>query len=225
MKRKTTLYDMTGTKWNKLTVIERAGSISGKAAWKCRCDCGKECIVNGDNMRNGHTTSCGCERKRIAREESAKKRAEKNPNANYSAHGDTRTRLYDIWSHMKSRCSRPYDPRYKDYGGRGISVCEEWQMYGSFQKWAIENGYKDDLTIERIDNDKNYCPENCTWIPKSDQAKNRRINVMYTENGVTRNMREWAKIKGINYGTVQCRRKRGWTLEKALNTPVKKYCG
>ena len=146
------------------------------------CDCGRETIVAQSSLRSGVTQSCGC----LMRELSSK-RATK--------HGGRKTRLYRIWDNMKSRCSNPTKGNYKEYGGRGIKVCEEWlHDFAAFRDWALANGYDDALTIDRIDNDKGYSPDNCRWITQAEQNRNQRTNHMVTYHGETKAIREWAQL-------------------------------
>lgn len=204
--------DMTGEKYGKLLVIEYAGKTPrGISLWKCKCDCGTEVIVQSSNLRNGHTKSCGCFRVEWCKE-------------NCTKHGLEHTRLYSIWSDMIYRCHNQENPNYERYGGRGISVCCEWRNdVRAFYDWAINNGYSDDLTIDRVDNDGNYCPENCRWATKVEQASNRRSNVLITRNGETKTMKEWACCAGIPYKVVWARiNKLGWGTEKALTETVRK---
>ena len=140
-------------------------------------------------------------------------------------HGDRpkgkKTRLYNIWSHMCERCNNPNFVYYERYGGRGISVCSEWLgNYDAFREWALSNGYKDNLTLERKDNDGNYCPENCKWATPKEQANNRRSNRLLSFNGETHNIEGWCKIVGLPRHIVDGRLRRGWSVEKTLTTPV-----
>ena len=149
------MVDYSDKKIGKLQVLTRYGYDEyGRITWLCRCDCGRELIVPGYRLKTQH----GC----------------MNCRKNNTQHGLYYTRLHNIWSHMKQRCYNPKNNRYHRYGGRGITVCDEWKNdFKSFYDWAISNGYRDDLSIERKNNNGNYEPKNCTWIPLSEQAKNK----------------------------------------------------
>lgn len=157
------LDDLTGRKFNRLTVIEKAGNDKyGHPKWKCICDCGNETIVLASQLRTGNTKSCGC----LVKETNVKLR---------TTHGMKKSRIYRTWINMKVRCTYQKDKCYKDYGGRGITVCSEWMdSFQAFYDWAMKNGYNDDLTIDRKDVNGNYCPENCKWITMAEQQKNKR---------------------------------------------------
>ena len=167
------IIDMTGRIIGLLTVIEECGRDKhGKVLWRCRCECGNEVIVRGDNLRNEHTTSCGC----YNRERSAE--------AN-TTHGMCKTRLYYVWSAMLRRAGVYKGASEEDkhnYQDRGITVCDEWLVFENFRDWALSHGYSDDLEIDRRDNDKGYCPENCRWVSKRENMNNRR-NTIRLEDG------------------------------------------
>ena len=131
------------------------------------------------------------------------------------------TRLGRIYHNMKTRCTNPNYDKYKWYGGKGISICDEWMnSYDVFEEWAMSHGYTDKLTLDRIDANKNYCPENCRWVDRKTQANNRTSNRVITYNGQTKTLQEWAEITGINYNTLSNRFKAGWSADEALTKPI-----
>lgn len=197
--------DMTGLRFGSLSVIERAENArSGQARWICLCDCGNTVTARGDYLRNGTTKSCGCYKTAIINEFNRR-------------HGGAGTRLYRIWQNMKDRCSRENNAHYSDYGGRGITVCEEWQTsFDAFRDWALSSGYDDSLTLDRRDNDGGYTPENCRWATRKEQANNQRSNRVVIFNGEKHTVSEWAEICGISGNALRLRLNRGWTVEAAL---------
>jgi len=198
--------DLTGNKYNFLTVISRAESKNGKAYWNCICDCGNTTVVSGSNLKTGGVKSCGCLSSRL------------HP---IIKHGESGTTLYHTWCGIIARCENPNHPHYKDYGGRGIKVCDEWHEYLNFKDWVNSTRKDESLTIDRIDTNGNYCPENCRWATKKEQANNRRSNLLFTYNNETHNLSEWCEILGLNYYNVHNRiYKLKWTFEKAISTPI-----
>ena len=201
--------DETGNRYGRLLVLERSDGIDGRAAWLCECDCGNHVIVKGKELRNGHTRSCGCLIHDITVNRNTK-------------HGDatrsSRTRLYGIWLNMIARCNNPGRAQYKNYGGRGISVCDEWQKsYESFKNWAMQSGYCDDFTIDRMDVDGLYCPDNCRWVNRKTQNNNKRNNIVVEFRGERHSISEWSQITNIKYSTLYMRLVHyGWTPERAL---------
>lgn len=207
------IVDRTGERYGKLVVFEYAYTKKRKAYWKCRCDCGNEKIVSGSNLQSGNTKSCGCGEEENRKEHMAKFTVE------HRIHGLSNTRLHHTWRHMIDRCSNRNNKDYSSYGGRGISICNEWLGENGFQnfyEWAIEHGYDDTLSIDRINNDGDYEPNNCRWIDDAGQANNRRTNKILAIGGKSQTFAEWCKQCGIGYYKVRDRMDSGWTAEEAL---------
>lgn len=200
--------DLAGKRFGRLTVVSRAANNHrGQTMWNCVCDCGIEKAVLGYNLTKGLTKSCGCyHQDRLI--------------ADKTTHGDSHSRLHSIWTNMKTRCTNQNTRSYKDYGGRGITVCDEWANdYSTFKAWALKSGYEDKLTIERIDNNKGYFPQNCCWVTHSEQATNKRNLRKLTYNGETHSLAEWGRITGLGASTIRARiDRRGWTIQAALST-------
>lgn len=164
------LKDLTGQRFGRLTVLRRGGTTKNRtAAWICKCDCGNERSICGASLRRGHSKSCGCLRDEIVSNTQA-------------THRKTKTKLYNVWTHMIQRCYNSKHTAYKRYGGRGITVCDEWRSsFLSFQEWAMSTGYDENAafhqcTIDRIDNDKGYSPDNCRWADAATQNRNKSNN-------------------------------------------------
>ena len=200
--------DLTGEKFGRLTAIERVGSDKSKrAVWLCRCECGKTTTVDSYSLKSGNTKSCGC----LNTDVRSKRMVEM-----HTKHGESKTRLYNIWRSMLSRCMWENPYYYDRYGGRGISVCEKWMEYEPFRDWALSNGYSDNLSIDRIDVNGDYCPENCRWADRKVQGNNKRNNVYLEHNGEKKTIAQWADATGILPCTIWRRLKSGWSVEKAL---------
>lgn len=200
--------DRVGKRYNKLTVVEQAGfSDRREKLWKCQCDCGNYTIVKGGNLTSGAVKSCGCLRKTT------------KPTLK---HNSSHTKLYRKWASIKRRCYTQSSKDYANYGGRGIKMCDEWKnSFECFRDWALNNGYSDELTIERIDFNKDYCPDNCTWIPFNKQQENRRYCRYITYKGETRTLTDWCKRLGLSYKQVHNRmNKLGWSFEKSISEPT-----
>lgn len=170
--------------------------------WHCRCECGRENIVQGGNLRSGDSKGCrSCHL------------SEMN-----ITHGQSGTRLYCIRGDMIQRCENPNQSQYKNYGGRGIKVCKKWRKdFVAFRKWALKHGYKKGLTIDRINNDGNYEPKNCRFVTAKEQQRNKRNNTLITIKDETKTFSEWCEIAGIGKGCLQKRLKNNWPEEKLLN--------
>lgn len=161
--------EMIGKKFGRLTVIQLSKiGIDRESHWECVCECGEKTIVRGYHLRSGRVKSCGCLMREVARMPRG------YSTRGNTKHGGSNTRLYEIWSNMKTRCFNPKNRAFKWYGAIGITICADWLKFENFQKWAMQSGYKDNLTIERINPCGDYEPSNCTWIPKSEQRKNQR---------------------------------------------------
>ena len=184
--------DLTGQKFNKLTVIKRVENDKrGEATWLCKCECGNSVKVLGSSLRKGVTKSCGCY---------------KREKFNNYRHGLCHTRLYNIYKKIIQRVENPNCKEYKWYGGRGISICDEWKNdFMTFYNWAMQNGYADTLSIDRIDNDRGYCPENCRWVSSKEQQRNKRNNHRVTYNGETKCVSEWEEFFGLKQGTIEAK--------------------
>lgn len=218
MRRKYDYDSFIGKKYGRLTILsfEKRGY---KMFAHCKCDCGNEKDVCMSLLINNNTTSCGCKKK--------EKTTEKNKsNATYN--GESKTRLYRCYKSMIYRCNYPSCKDYMYYGKRGIKVCSEWEDYNIFKSWALENGYDDTLTIDRIDTDGDYEPSNCRWITIEEQQKNKRPESIFTHdmpveyNGVVKTLSEWSDCFDIPYRIVRERYLHGWDIESILNTPIKK---
>ena len=193
--------DITGHRFGKWTVLSYAGSKNSICRWLCRCDCGREFVVQSHALRNGRSLQCKpCTR---------------------TKHNGARTRLYSIWKEMRKRCRDPNSISYKYYGGKGVRVCPEWDAFEPFRDWAHENGYRDDLTIDRIDSDHDYEPSNCRWATPAEQTRNRKVTPRFEYQGKRWSVGELAEICGIRKDTLRSRLNAGWPVEKALSTPVK----
>ena len=211
LKQKKNRYeDLTGKRFGKLVVLGFDCRYGRRLKWKCRCDCGNEVVAYGDSLRSGKKKSCGCLVAETARKTSA----------NRITHNMSKTRLYKLHRSMINRCKPNYH-EHNNYYDKGISVCQEWERFEPFKKWAYENGYDDGLSLDRIDNNIGYSPENCRWVDMKTQENNRSNNVFISRDGVTKTMKEWSEYFGIPYGTVRARRRNGWS-EDRLFEPLRK---
>ena len=191
--------DLTGKRFGRLTVIGIDDRGDRKTYYNCQCDCGNVKSVRSDSLISGAIRSCGCMKKEQDLE---------NLTANHS-HRMSGTRIYGIWQGIKKRCYNPHEARYDRYGGRGIKMCDEWrESFQSFYDWATENGYEETLSIDRIDNNGDYCPENCRWSDTQEQARNRSSNIRITIGNATKTLTEWCEIFEVDSKMVFARYKR-----------------
>lgn len=201
--------DLTGMRFGRWTVLEKVlkeniPNACHDSAWVCLCECGTKKIVRGVTLLNGQSQSCGCLQK-----EQLSKRASK--------HHGFGTRLYTIWNSMRQRCNNPRCHAYKNYGGRGIGICHEWDDYVAFKDWAILNGYDEsaprgEYTLDRKDVNGDYCPDNCRWANVREQSNNKRNTLVVEHGGEIHSLSEWADILGIKYCTLWKRYKRGASI-------------
>lgn len=219
MNPKMNINDIVGKYFRELKVIEYSnksqnintkGRMVTKHYYRCECNCGnKNYIAERQGLLHGTVRSCGCLSKK------------KN-------HGESKTRLYRVWTNMKDRCYNERNDEYTRYGGRGIRVCEEWvHNYRSFRDWSKSNGYNNKLTIDRIDNNKGYSPDNCKWATYEVQANNTSRNHLIEYKGETKTLSEWSKFLKISYTTLRKRFNDGWDTERAftekINIPKRNY--
>lgn len=209
--------DITGQKFGRLTAIKLFKVEPRKGGgtthyWLFKCDCGKEIILRKNSVTLGHTNSCGCYKEKVLKEKN-------------KTHGLRYTKLYKKWLDIKKRCYNPNTKFYYCYGARGIKVCDEWlKDFKTFYDWAMANGYDENAkiyqcTIDRINVNGNYSPENCRWVTQKVQNRNSRHNHLITYNNETHCLTEWGEIKNISPDKIRQRLKRKWSIERALNTP------
>lgn len=204
------IRDMTGARVGMLTVVGIMPDRDkhGRAEWLCRCDCGKEVVRKssrlGKALKEGQSSHCGCSPALLD-------------------HGLTKgnKRMHWVWASMLQRCNNPSNKDYPHYGGRGIEVCAAWRSFKAFYEWASSSGYRDGVTIERIDVNDGYHPGNCTWIENERQSLNTTRTTYLTHDGRTMCLSDWAAEKGMGYKTLRNRIfLYGWTVERAITQPV-----
>lgn len=195
------IIDLTGQRFGLLTVVERDRLPSGVAAWKCKCDCGGERLVRGGHLTEGAIKSCGCVK-----------------SVGNTSHGEYRSPEWVCWMNMVQRCTNPNNPAYDRYGGTGIEVCERWMK---FENFLADMGKRPNgMSIDRRDNNKGYELSNCRWATDTTQARNRKVTVELELNGRKQSLMEWADELGMKASVIHTRLWRGWSVEKALTTPV-----
>lgn len=210
------LADLTGQRFGRWVVLRRDGiDRFGNSTWVCQCDCGKEKIVTAPALKSGASQSCGCLRTEMSQISIQKLHAAKK-----ISYPRVR-RLYSIWRKMRNRCYNSLNSSFRDYGGRGIDICAEWANFYAFQDWALSHGYAANLTLDRIDVDGDYCPDNCRWVTMVRQERNKRNTIYLTYKGEKRPLADWADTIGVKWKTLYSRWKRGWSDERILNTPIK----
>ncbi|UVD43225.1 deoxyuridine 5'-triphosphate protein [Enterococcus phage TJE2] len=206
---------LVGKTFGRLTVIKDSGerATNGSILWECKCSCGKTSLVRGSELIGGRTKSCGCYSTDVLKKVATKHGLSK-------VNGKP-TKLFRAWASMKQRCYNKNHASYKDYGGRGITICSEWrENFEAFHDWAMTNGFSDDLSIDRIDNDKGYSPDNCRWVDAKTQIRNRRNTVTYEWQGKEYTRAELSRLTGINEQTIASRLNKGFSLEEVLFSKV-----
>lgn len=202
--------DLTGDKYGRLTALSRAENKAKKSAWNCVCECGNRKVVTSTHLRAGRVRSCGC----LAAESRGQAR---------KTHGMTGTKPYKIWRSMIDRCYYPSQHAYPYYGGRGITICDRWLDFQNF--YRDMGDIPEGMTIDRVDNEGNYEPDNCHWATKTDQANNKRNNRMLTWKGKKQTMAQWAREVDINYFALRYRIDSGWSIERAFTMLIGGDCG
>jgi hypothetical protein len=202
--------EMIGKVFGRLTVLRELEERNkrGRVMYFCGCSCGGEKIISGGDLRNRRMPSCGCYTKELCVE-------------HFRTHGLSKHPLFAVRNGIKSRCNNKNNSEYHNYGARGITLCEEWNDFRVFYDWAINAGYKAGLILDRIDNDGNYCPENCRWVDAKKSAINRRTTIYITYNGESRTMAEWSDITGMSLSLIESRQMKGWSAEDIFSTPYK----
>jgi hypothetical protein len=199
--------DISGKRFGRLTAIKYMYTRNRSQYWLCKCDCGKEVIIQKFSLGK-LTNSCGC-----LRNETARKLC--------TIHGKSRNRLYILWNGMIQRCHGIKNKHNERYQNKKIIVYDEWKSYEKFEKWALANGYKDDLSIDRINNDGNYCPENCRWVTIKEQAINKEKTVIIEVNGIRKSSMDWSRELGSKINIVSKRINRGWDNILAATKPIR----
>ena len=199
--------DLTGQKFGRLTVVRFDHKENGRKYYLCQCDCGNFKIVSNHSLKSGNTKSCGCLHKEILIQR----------NKDNRVHHPENERLLRIWRAMLHRCYKETDEHYDYYGGRGIKVCDGWHDFETFQKWALANGYADNLTIDRLDGNKDYCPENCSWATMTVQNNHKSDTKWLTYKGKTQSLSDWCRELGLDYFRTKARlNSLGWSVEDAF---------
>ncbi len=205
------LKNRAGWRVGMLTVLYRGDSRGKSTYWVCRCDCGTIKEVAASTLKPGNTASCGCHRRKVS--------AELARNLSLT-HGKSRTLLYRVWQSLRDRCNNSQAQAYAGYGARGITVCREWEDFTVFESWATLSGYKHGLTIDRVDNDKGYSPDNCRWTTMAQQNNNRRSSVYLTHNGETKTIADWSRGTGLNRHTIHSRLRAGLPIDRVLDSAL-----
>ena len=206
------IKDIAGERFGKLLVLSFSHINNRRAFWNCECECGTVKAIRSHDLLGSKVNSCGCLKVEQTRQ--------RNYKHGHSVRG-AKTRAWDIWRGMTERCRNPNHSSWSNYGGRGVKVCPRWLEFSNFL--ADMGEPEENFSLDRINNDEDYCPENCRWANRATQARNTNRNVMLTYNGKTQCLTDWAIEHGISRGTIEHRLKHNWSIKKALTTPVHRY--
>jgi hypothetical protein len=205
------IKNIISQRFGRLIVVDITDQrIGGSVVWLCRCDCGNEAKASGGNLKGKHVMSCGCLRQEILERQ-------RQP-----THGMTKTRPYRIWQGMLARCEKIQDKDYRNYGGRGIKISEDWHDFENFWR-DVEEGYSKGLSIDRIDNNGNYERGNIKWSSQKEQGNNTRFNKIVEHKGRKQTLQQWSDELGFSGKVLGYRLRSGWSIERALETPIKIY--
>ena len=199
--------DLTNQRFCRLVALKIVGKTSNYSIlWECICDCGNTVIVPSKELLREHKKSCGCLKETYK-----------------FKHGYSKHPLYDCWVSMKARCNNKRNPKFPSYGGRGITVCKEWENdFCSFLEWSLKNGYDEQLTLDRIDNNKGYFPKNCRWTTRKVQQNNTRHNKHIEYNGQTKTLSQWCELLNLSRSAVNYRLMNGYSINDAFEIPIRK---
>lgn len=218
------LRNLVGMKFGRLTALSKAEKRGSSWYYLFECECGNQKIARGADVKLGRIVSCGCFKSEVTSIATKERHRRNRESGKYLASNKDERRMYEIWRHMKERCDNPKNISYAKYGARGISYTEEWSDFRNFLS-DMQHGYEDGLSLDRIDNDKGYCLENCRWATLTVQQNNRSFNRLVEYKGETYTLVQISRKSGLNYHTLRCRLDNGWEIDRAVETPARSKAG